>query len=65
MRVTMTDDTAILNGVAEAIVTHNIRDFHQDLDLSLAAVTPGEIVGRLNREKLSLTPRQGKAVTQN
>ena len=49
MRVTMTDDTAALNGVAEAIVTHNIRDFHQALDLGLAAVTPGEIVGRLNR----------------
>ena len=39
---------AALNGVAEAIVTHNIRDFHQALDLGLAAVTPGEIVGRLN-----------------
>ena len=50
MRVTMTDDTTALNGVAEAIVTHNIRDFHPALDLGLAAVTPGEIVGRLNND---------------
>ena len=39
---------AALNGEAEAIVTHNIGDFHQALGLGLAAVTPGEIVGRLN-----------------
>ena len=40
---------AALNGVAEAIVTHNVRDFHPALGLGLTVVTPGEIVRRLDR----------------
>ena len=39
---------AALNGEAEAIVTHNVRDFHPALGLGLTVVTPGEIVRRLN-----------------
>lgn len=39
---------AALNGVAETIVTHNVRDFHPALGLGLTAVTPGEVVRRLD-----------------
>lgn len=40
---------AALNGQAEAIVTHNGRDFHPAVKLGIAVATPGEIVGRLKR----------------
>lgn len=39
---------AALNGQAEAIVTHNVRDFRPALTLGLTIATPGEIVRRLN-----------------
>lgn len=40
---------AALNGVAEAIVTHNVKDFRPVRKLGLSIATPGEIVRRLNR----------------
>lgn len=40
---------AALNGEAEAIVTHNVRDFGPALKLSISIATPGDIVRRLNR----------------
>ena len=40
---------AALNGEADAIVTHNLRDFRPALKLGVTVVTPGEIVRRLNR----------------
>ena len=40
---------AALNGQAEAIVTHNVRDFRPALKLGASIVTPGEVVRRLNR----------------
>lgn len=39
---------AALNGQAEAIVTHNVRDFRPALGLGMTVITPGEIVRRLN-----------------
>ncbi|MYA89577.1 MAG: putative toxin-antitoxin system toxin component, PIN family [Boseongicola sp. SB0662_bin_57] len=39
---------AALNGGAEAIVTHNVRDFHPALRLGVTIAKPGEIVRRLN-----------------
>ena len=39
---------AALNGEAEAIVTHNVRDFRPALKLGLSVATPGKIVRRLN-----------------
>ncbi|WP_245429062.1 putative toxin-antitoxin system toxin component, PIN family [Phyllobacterium phragmitis] len=39
---------AALNGQAEAIVTHNVKDFRPALRLGVTVVTPGEIVRRLN-----------------
>lgn len=39
---------AALNGQAEAIVTHNVKDFRPALALGVAIATPGEIVRRLN-----------------
>ncbi|MBP1847671.1 putative PIN family toxin of toxin-antitoxin system [Rhizobium petrolearium] len=39
---------AALNGQAEAIVTHNVKDFRPALGLGMTVVTPGEIVRRLN-----------------
>ena len=39
---------AALNGEAEAIVTHNIKDFRPALRLGVTVATPGEIVRRLN-----------------
>lgn len=39
---------AALNGKAEAIVTHNVRDFRPALDLGVNTATPGEIVRRLS-----------------
>lgn len=39
---------AALNGQADAIVTHNIKDFRPATGLGVTVVTPGEIVGRLN-----------------
>jgi putative PIN family toxin of toxin-antitoxin system len=39
---------AALNGEAEAIVTHNIRDFRPAMKLGVTVATPGEIVRRLN-----------------
>ena len=36
-----------LNGQAEAIVTHNIRDFEAIQELGIEVATPGQIVGRL------------------
>ena len=38
---------AALNGQAEAIVTHNIRDFEAIQVLGIKVATPGQIVGRL------------------
>lgn len=40
---------AALNGEAEAIVTHNVRDFRAAAKLGVTVATPGEIVRRLNR----------------
>ncbi|MDX3925971.1 MAG: putative toxin-antitoxin system toxin component, PIN family [Shinella sp.] len=40
---------AALNGQAEAIVTHNMKDFRPALELGVTVMTPGEIVRRLNR----------------
>ncbi len=40
---------AALNGQAEAIVTHNVRDFRPALGLGVTVMTPGEIVRRLNK----------------
>ncbi|SFY33634.1 putative toxin-antitoxin system toxin component, PIN family [Paracoccus pantotrophus] len=39
---------AALNGQAEAIVTHNVKDFRPALTLGVTIATPGEIVRRLN-----------------
>ncbi|MCW5710609.1 MULTISPECIES: putative toxin-antitoxin system toxin component, PIN family [Shinella] len=39
---------AALNGQAEAIVTHNVKDFRPALALGVAIATPGEIVRRLS-----------------
>lgn len=39
---------AALNGNAEAIVTHNVKDFHPALSLGISVATPGDIVRRLN-----------------
>lgn len=39
---------AALNGQAEAIVTHNVKDFRPALGLGVTVITPGEIVRRLN-----------------
>lgn len=39
---------AALNGQAEAIVTHNVRDFRPALGLGVTVITPREIVRRLN-----------------
>lgn len=39
---------AALNGQAEAIVTHNVKDFRPALALGIAIATPGEIVRRLS-----------------
>ena len=38
---------AALNGQADAIVTHNARDFAAARSLGIRIVSPGEIVGRL------------------
>lgn len=38
---------AALNGQAEAIVTHNIRDFRPALELGIHIATPAEIIRRL------------------
>lgn len=38
---------AALNGGADAIVTHNIKDFRPALTLGMSVLTPGEIVRRL------------------
>lgn len=38
---------AALNGRADAIVTHNVRDFVSIQDLGLEIATPGNIVGRI------------------
>lgn len=38
---------AALNGNANAIVTHNVKDFSSALRLGVAIATPGEIVRRL------------------
>ncbi len=39
---------AALNGQAEAVVTHNVKDFRPALALGVTIATPGEIVRRLN-----------------
>lgn len=39
---------AALNAQAEAIVTHNVKDFRPALGLSVTVITSGEIVRRLN-----------------
>ena len=39
---------AALNGEAEAIATHNVKDFRPALRLGVRVATPGEIVRRLN-----------------
>lgn len=39
---------AALNGQAEAIVTHEVKDFRPALALGVAIAMPGEIVRRLN-----------------
>ncbi|TWG49800.1 putative toxin-antitoxin system toxin component, PIN family [Aminobacter sp. J44] len=39
---------AALNGQADAIVTHNVRDFRPASTLGVTVATPGEIVRRLN-----------------
>ena len=38
---------AALKGRADAIATHNVRDFGTIHDLGLEIATPGDIVGRL------------------
>ena len=38
---------AALNGQADAIVTHDARDFAATRSLGIRIVSPGEIVGRL------------------
>lgn len=40
---------AALNGQAEAIVTHNVRDFHPACELNIEIAIPAEIVRRLKR----------------
>ena len=37
-----------LNGKAEAIVTHNVRNVHPARKLSVTIATPPELIGRLN-----------------
>jgi putative PIN family toxin of toxin-antitoxin system len=39
---------AAFNGNAEAIVTHNVRDFGPALKLGMTVATPGDIVRKLN-----------------
>lgn len=39
---------AALNGDAEAIVTHNVKDFGPALELGMTVATPGGIMGKLN-----------------
>ena len=39
---------AALNGRADAIVTHNVRDFESARALGLEIATPGDIVRRLS-----------------
>ena len=39
---------AALNGDAEAIVTHNVRDFRPALKLGMTIATPGDIIRKLN-----------------
>lgn len=39
---------AALNGQADAIVTHNIKDFRPALTLGITVATPGKIVRRLD-----------------
>ena len=39
---------AALNGRADAIVTHNVRDFGSTRDFGLEIATPGDIVRRLS-----------------
>ncbi|PPE68706.1 PIN domain-containing protein [Caldimonas thermodepolymerans] len=39
---------AALNGQADAIVTHNVRDFRPASTLGVTVATPGEIVRSLN-----------------
>ncbi|GIL00936.1 MAG: hypothetical protein BroJett030_08350 [Alphaproteobacteria bacterium] len=38
-----------LNGYADAVVTHNIRDFSAALKLGLTITTPGDVVRRLTK----------------
>ncbi len=40
---------AALNGFADAIVTHNVRDFKPALALEIEVVKPGVIVRRLSK----------------
>ena len=37
------------NGGADAIVTHNVKDFEPARNLGVEVATPGEIVGRLKQ----------------
>lgn len=39
---------AALNGEAEAIVTHNVKDFRPAQQLGMTVIPPGQIVRRLN-----------------